>query len=151
MRVRLQSPPSNQLLPSAAVGPARERAARVLTAGSAVGLSPWGAPLFARTSVTLENNCATSGGSMFVYTPGSLSMTNNGTFHEIFWGGVVRLKNNAGIVGSVYADQLDGNKIWNNVTIRHAEPDFPPPPGVPPGEAITVTIGAWAEQEAVGL
>ena len=114
-------------------------------------IETYGNVLFARTSITLENNCATSGGSMFVYTPGSLSMSNNGAFHGIFWGGVVGLKNNAGVVGSVYADQLDGNKIWNNVTIQHAEPDFQPPPGVPPGEPITVTIGAWAEQEAVGL
>ncbi len=126
-------------------------AGKKLTLNNCSQIECYGNVLFGRLGVTLENNCATTGSGMFVYTPANLEMTNNGAFRGAFWGGEVELTNNLSIVGSVYADQLHDNKIRNNVFIEHDVLDFQPPPGVPPGVPITVTLGEWAEQEATGL
>ncbi len=105
--------------------------------------------MFARDSIKLKNNAASSGGSMLVMTPGTLTLENNAGLRGVFWGGVVGLSNNVSIQGSVYADQFDC--IRNNVNIELTAMDFDPPPGVPSGPGAALTVRDWDEREATGL
>jgi len=110
----------------------------------------FGNVIFGREGVELRNNDATFGLSLAILTPGTLTLRENGVYSGVMYGGTVRIRNNVTITGSVYGNEFYGNTV-NNVHIQHADPGFDPPPGIPTSGSLTVTPGAWAEQEAEGL
>ena len=105
--------------------------------------------IFAYEKIEIDNN--TSGeNSLLVFTPGELKLGNNASvFRGVLWGGTVCLKNNALVIGAIYANQAHHDEVKENFTLVHDPSvfDSTPPPAVPSeSSSVNLHVGRWHEQ-----
>ena len=105
--------------------------------------------IYSKTGIEVSNN-DNVGNKVLIYTPGDLSVLNNGYFRGVLWGGNVNIRNNAYIKGAVYGDKFVDNKIWNNVVIEYDPEVFEsdPPEGVPVEDRPAVKRIHWSEDNS---
>ena len=101
--------------------------------------------LYGQTSVTLQQN-SSGGSSLFILSPGTVDITQNGNVSGMVWGGTVTLSQNAEVDGTVYGQQFTSNQIYNNFDFIQNPPVGTPPP---PGITAAVQVISWQESPGV--
>jgi hypothetical protein len=103
-----------------------------------------GNTLFGLSAVSMDSNSSASS-DLYLLSPGTVTVSNNGSVRGVIWAGTATFDNNAEVKGAVYAQQF--NTISNNFLFTEDSSVLNTAP--PQGISGSVQVLSWQENAGV--